>query len=594
MLTIKVRTHFAVPQQRRGLSKFQVDTRFKKSKGAIHAVFKTKAQIEEMEKKRQAAEWNEWDLESMVRYKSILEYNKTHNPEETKTKEELRMRMRYYATDLEFRGGLPRPMEHTISKALQRVSDIRFYDHIQDGDLCTLDVGLMLKHVELGTIPPPPTLYSMLDSRHHVLDDYSCGHLFRYFHMILSRLLETPHKDGVLLLYNEALEVLRKMKKSQQGHRCTISSFTYSQIIRLCGAVGKLDDALTLKFEAFEKGIPITSQMYEGILEAANKSDRHDITLKEWSEIINDNRLYPTHNCCLHMLDACTSDFETATTVFNYIEEKNAEAYTKLISCSDCPDKAFDLLYQFLGQGDDRPTLGMCNALLSKSKTHEEAEAVLTILKERVCESNEDTFKQLYRISLDTSTTVSQLDSYWDRMIDARVTPSASTLGVYLQALVELPSSSHPVELLGKGLAAYDFCARKGFYNSSTFIHLFNLCARAGQFRVSKLLLKKMIFTHMELNDQHIVGVMHSLATTSSVPKFADELQHLLEIPLTGGMHSLDTIDVVKTILQLRSSEFDDSAKSRVWSTVALVTSSCPESSDYLKNNKDDPPQLAE
>ena len=570
-------------QQRRTMSKFRIDTRFQKTKGAIHSVFKTKAQIAEMEKKRQAAEWNEWDLESMVRYKSIVEYNNTNRSVEVKTKQDLRMRMRYYATDLEFRGGIPKPMEHTISKELQRVGTIKFYEHVQDGDVCSLDLGLLLKYADLESLPPPVTLFGMMHARHHVLDDYSCGHLFRYFRLSLAKLLVSPHKDGALALYKDAFEVLRKMRESQQGHRATVSSFSYSQLIRLCGAYGKLDDALSLKFEAMEKSIPTTSQMYEGLLEAAVKNNRPDVAWKEWEEIVNQFKLYPTARCCQHMLDACAidRDYEKALSIFNFITEKNEIAYTKLINCCRTADKAFEHLYEFLEVSDERPTLAMCNNTLRISNTHTQAEAVITILKERVVENDIETFSHLFKICKEDKTTqIKHLDRYWDFMTDSREVPSIAALETYLEALIEMPidnSNYHPVELLGKGLAAYDYSARKGNYNESSFVRLFDLCARAGQFRVSKLLFRKMIFTNMKISDQHVIAVIRSLATTPSTPKIAEELQHLLEIPLNSGSHGVDTGDVVRLVLQLRASAFEEAEVQNILSILATVTSNSQE-----------------
>ncbi|KAJ9455794.1 Pentatricopeptide repeat-containing protein [Diplonema papillatum] len=531
----------ACARQRRHVQEFRVDPRFVKGRGFLHYAFKTKAQIDKEEKKKRAEEWNEWDIESLVRYRSIRNFNRGRKQDAVEAKQELRMSLRLYASDT-FRGGMPRPMELRIMKELQNTpARFIFHDHVVGGgDYTNLDMGLVLKYVEPNTIPPPLELLDKMLEANHVFDDVSSGHFITHCRRLIAS-VKTFGFGGDVETYDQVKQCWDIMKQREGGHRCTLKQFAYSQMIKICADMQDIDRAFALKAELVERHVPLNASVYEGLLQAAVDVGRPNVAWLEWREMQDRHRLGPTVECSKQLIKACITwkDFKAGEEVWKQMTEDlllepDLAAYNEMIKlCATCgeSERAFYYYFSILEHTALKPDLTTCNILLEAADSLPQAETVMEYVNTRLLEQNDATFLFLFKLS-GRKGDLSALTKYWDMMQDKRSRPSVECLHAYIEALLEMPQNDaeyHPTELLGRAVAAYDWAGRSAVFNEGTFLLLMQLCARCGQLPMAKLLVKKMVHTDIRLGPPHAAAFIATVATSDCAMPLA-EVEGMLNI----------------------------------------------------------------
>ena len=511
------------------MANFRVDPRFRKGKGFLHYAFKTKAQIDKEQRERMAAEWNEWDLESLVRYRFLKEWNARANKEETEAKKELRMKLRIYANTL-FRGGVARPQEIAIMKELQQMPGrMLMSDYVKDGDLTTVDLALLLKYVELSSIPRPQLLLHGLFVSNHVLDDYSCGYFFHYCAKLLDQSRNVIKIDSHISLYSEVQTCFKQLREREHGHRATMHAFTYAQYIKCAAIMQDTDAVLSFKADFVEREPTLlNASVFEGVFQCLSEQGLSRECWLEYEEMYARYRLAPTDECLKHLLRMCCHDRDFAKgeelwalrdmlqLEANDIDVFNAKL--KLAALCGEHDRAFYHYYEVLEHTNLTPTLETCNQLIAASDTPERLEEALVLLNKRVMECNSETYRGLFEASARFGD-LTQLDRFWDMMQDRKERPSIDALHAYLRTLVELPRCDdeyHPAELLGRGLSAYDWAGRSQIFNSETFLLLLRLCAKSGQLPTAQTLLKKMAITNLSFTAPHVTAVLATVASSDA------------------------------------------------------------------------------
>eukprot|EP01063_Lacrimia_lanifica_P023822 TRINITY_DN3158_c0_g5_i1.p1 TRINITY_DN3158_c0_g5~~TRINITY_DN3158_c0_g5_i1.p1 ORF type:complete len:647 (+),score=262.09 TRINITY_DN3158_c0_g5_i1:56-1996(+) len=551
----------AARRQQRGVAQFRVDRRLQKGKSFLHHAFKTKAQIVREERKRIAEEWNTWDYESLVRFKMLKAHNRMTKKEEVEAKEELDMQLRVYAKN-SFRGGMPRPQQLAYFKELQDVPGRFNYElFIGHGDLTSLDLRKVLKYVNLPTMPLPKRFLMQLLKANHVFDDESSGH----FLTICKRRIEGAKENHVNErshhdLFLATQECFTEMKQHQHGHRCTLGPFAYAQMIKCSAAVGNLQQALEYKTEFIESAGAgaLNASVYEGILEAALAAGRVDVAWLEWREMQGRYRLAPTVGAATQMLGACAASaaFAEAEAIWTQVTEElllkpdlaMTNAMIKVCAAAGETVKAFYYFHNMLEYTTHRPDITTCNYLLSASRDLADVDAVMEVLKTQVRECDDTTYFHVLRVA-GAAHDLGALERYWDEMQTQRVRPSVGTVHQYLTALLDLPpnpAAYHPAELLGKGIAAYDWAGRSAIFTPKTFLLLMHLSAKAGQYPIAKLLMKKMLLTAIPYNVHHIAGVAAAIAA-SDCPAPLRELEGAVALVAHCGHAVADVDDATTT-----------------------------------------------
>ena len=545
-------------RQGRTKASFKIDPRFKRGNGYLRYAFKTKHQIDKEEREKMAAEWNEWDLETIVRYKSQKEWNAVAKPESVKAKAELKMKLRKYATQ-GYRGNMPRPREMALLLEVQNMpGEVRYEDYIRDGDLNSLDMRLLLTYVDFDTIPPPEQLLHALLDNNHVFDDYSSGYFFNYCALHLKRLVDNK-TDGIRELSERITRLFKSMKLLEGGHRCTFGSFSYSQLIKCAALTKDLPAALALKEELVEYDATLlNASVYEGIFQACVEANKPHLGELEFTEMTEKFGLAPTEECFVQLLRGCALTrnlargeeiwklaSDTLTTNITDIRLFNAKMHLA-VTCGE-KQKAFYHYHEFLEYTDLKPTVETCNTLLLACESAQQIEDVLFVLKEKVTECNDATFKNLFFIAASLAneaagTTefrpIEVLDRAWDLMQSQRVRPDTPLLNLYLTALLSLPRSDveyHPAEVLGRGIAAFEFSVQNTLYDSASLLAMLRLCAKAGQLHVAKGVLKKLLFSGLEYTSEH-AGALIACVGSSAVVRPLTEAEHFIKLlPVTDA-----------------------------------------------------------
>eukprot|EP01061_Rhynchopus_euleeides_P009022 TRINITY_DN18170_c0_g1_i1.p1 TRINITY_DN18170_c0_g1~~TRINITY_DN18170_c0_g1_i1.p1 ORF type:complete len:645 (+),score=267.45 TRINITY_DN18170_c0_g1_i1:26-1936(+) len=586
----------ALQSQRRHVSSFKVDPNFKRGNGYLHYAFKTKNQIDKEEREKMAAEWNSWDLETMARYKALKEWNRVAKPDDVVAKRELRMRLRHYATE-GFRGNMPRPREMKMLAESQNIPGTMDYnDYIRDGDLTSLDLRLLMKYVVFTSIPPPADLLESLYATNHVLDDYSCGYFFNYCVLQLDRAVNTIRNDAHHAMYQQIKDCFTSMKLRENGHRCTLESFTYSQMIKCAALMHDLPLVLSLKAELIEtKPKLLNASVYEGVFKCLVDLKRHDLCSLEADEMMERYGLGPTEECVKQLLRNCclTGDAETGEKLWGIMAELSLTStdvgvFTEKVRlasiCGDL-DKAWYHYREMLEHTNLKPDVEMCNVMLSVCSTRKQVDDIVDCLNTRVVECNEGSFAALF-IASQRLGDVGLLEESWDMMQQQQVRPRPALLHTYLESLVAMPRNDdayHPAEVLGRGLSGFEWATMSCPFNGVTMLLLLRLCAKAGQLFVAKGVMKKMLLNNIGVGAEHASAVLACIASSQAVLP----LREVEGVAQLAEWADASTVLALHFVLQNRSPEIaeEDDAPQRlnaVWDT--LLSKLDPSSPDFAED----------
>lgn len=516
-----------------------------------------------------AAEWNEWDLESRVRYKAQRDALIQKGEVDADGNKPLPMHLRLFAKD-QYRGGMPRPMDLAFMRLEQKMpAHIHFEEHCAGDDLTNLDLGLMLKYVDRHTIPHFATLLDSLFLSHHIMDDYSCGHYLIYCRWLLSHLKATGG-NGFGAEYGNMLACWERMKQREGGSRCTLAAFAHENAIKACVPAGDLPRCLALKHEMLERGVQPTAAAWEGVLECCADVGDAAVAWAEWREMRERHGLAPTERCAVHMLRVCAlrpGGLEEGKAIWTEMAETlslqpSTDAYAALFDLcarNRCVRTAFYHWHELLEYSPHRPDLSVCNALLrvcAACGDLHRAHTVAAHIADHIAGGDDATFRALLATA-GAAEDAAQLDAWWAEMQHARVRPSLATLHAYLAALTALPDAPeqpHPAERMARGLAAYDWAGRAMVFSPGTFLLLLHLCARAGEAPTARVLLRKMVSTGIPHTAAHIAATLAAVAASEEAHRPLATASELVNFTLpdtadaaTGAASVADAVAVLVT-----------------------------------------------